>query len=240
MTSVIAIRHIHFEDLGTLEPLLRERGCDIRYVDATVEDLAALDARAPELLVLLGGPIGAFDDDTYPFLVDELDLVRRRLESRKPILGICLGAQLIARALGARVYSMGVKEIGFAALELTLEGWQSPLAALAGIPVLHWHGDQFDIPDGAVRLAGTAVGANQAFAAGRHVLGLQFHLEADTRQLERWLVGHASELAQAGIDPRTLRAQALEARTSALAEAARAAVGAWLDGVATGGPVVTE
>ncbi len=234
MKSVLAIRHIHFEDLGTLAPLLHERGYEVSYVDAAMDDLAALDPLQPDLLVALGGPIGAFDDSTYPFVTDELALIRERLEYRRPVLGICLGAQLMARALGARVYSMGVKEIGFSPLTFTDQGWQSPLAALGDTPVLHWHGDQFDIPASAVRLAGTSICPNQAFAVERHGLGLQFHLEADMRQIERWLVGHASELAQAGVDPRTVRAQAAEAQASPLANAARRTIGAWLDGLAAG------
>jgi GMP synthase (glutamine-hydrolysing) len=230
MKSVLAIRHIQFEDLGTLEPVLRERGYEVQYVDATVDNLAELDTLAPDLLIVLGGPIGAFDEDTYPFLADELAVVHRRLADKVPILGICLGAQLIARALGAKVYPLGVKEIGFAPLALTEEGQQSPLAAVGDTPVLHWHGDQFDIPAGAVRLASTSVGQNQAFAVGRDVLALQFHLEVDARQIERWLVGHASELAQAGIDPRTLRTQA-QHNPDRLASVARDVVGAWLDGI---------
>ncbi|AVR87239.1 glutamine amidotransferase [Thauera aromatica] len=232
MKTVLAIRHLHFEDLGTLAPLLEARGYGVRYIDATQDELGGLEVRSADLLVVLGGPIGAFDDEIHPFIVDELALVRQRLESRRPMLGVCLGAQLIARALGARVYAMGVKEIGFSPLTLTQEGEASPLAALGDVPVLHWHGDQFDIPPGAVRLAGTEVCANQAFALGRHVLGLQCHLEADPRQIERWLVGHACELAQAGIDPRPLRTQARAMQTR-LPMAAQAAFTRWLDGFDT-------
>lgn len=228
--TAIAIRHLHFEDLGTLEPLLQSRGYAVRYVDAPTEDLRAPHIADAGLLVVLGGPIGAFDEAAYPFLADELALVRRRLDSQQPLLGICLGAQLIARALGAPVAPMGVKEIGFAPLALTAAGRDSPLAALSGVPVLHWHGDQFGIPPGAQCLAGTATCPHQGFAVGPQVLGLQCHLEADPRTLERWLVGHACELAQAGVDPRTLRAeaQALQARLPA---AAGAVFTRWLDGL---------
>ena len=228
MKTALALRHIHFEDLGTLEALLHERGFELRYVDPSVDDLSQVDAVASDLMVALGGPIGAFDEAIHPFLADELRLLQQRLASGRPLLGICLGAQLIARLLGAAVAPMGFKEIGFGALTLTDEGHRSVLAPLAGVPVLHWHGDRFELPAGSQRLAGTERCAQQAYAVGDAVLGLQFHLEADASQIERWLVGHSCELAQAGIDPRTLRADARR-HGAALAQAARRAIGAWLD-----------
>ncbi|MEG2629555.1 MAG: gamma-glutamyl-gamma-aminobutyrate hydrolase family protein, partial [Comamonas sp.] len=112
MKTAIALRHLDFEDLGSLAPLLAARGYALRYLDAASDDLRAANIAGADLLVLLGGPIGAFDEDIYPFLADELALVRQRLQSRRPLLGICLGAQLIARALGAKVAAMGVKKIG--------------------------------------------------------------------------------------------------------------------------------
>lgn len=229
MKTALAIRHLHFEDLGTLEPLLRARGYRVRYVDPTGDDLVALDVLSPALMVVLGGPVGAFDEPRYPWLAAELRAVRARLDAGRPLLGICLGAQLMARALGAAVRPMGVKEIGFAPLALSETGQVSALAGLQGASVLHWHGDQFAIPDGAQRLAGTAVCPNQAFAVGPRVLGLQCHLEADAGTIERWLLGHACELELAGLDPRVLRAQAL-AHGQALAAAAQRVFGAWLDG----------
>lgn len=230
MTSVVAIRHVHFEDLGTIEPLLVERGYTVRYVDAAVEDLTALDPLAPALLVFLGGPIGAFDEKIYPLVADELNLVQRRLNARLPTLGICLGAQMMARAMGAAVGPMGVKEIGFSPLELTEAGQHSALAGIGETPVLHWHGDQFEIPAGAVRLAATRVCPNQAFSVGNFGLGLQFHVEADATLIERWLVGHANELHQAGMDPRALR-EAAHRQRNAIAHAARTVIGRWLDQV---------
>lgn len=228
MKKVIALRHIHFEDLGTLEPVLVEQGYQVQYIDPSVESLHHLGEQDADLLVVLGGPIGAYDEKIYPFLGDELELINKFLLAGKPMLGICLGAQLIARALGANVYPLGVKEIGFSPLKLNEAGKESALAAIGSIPVLHWHGDQFDIPDGAVLLASTDIGANQAFSFGTQVLGLQFHLEANTSKIERWLVGHANELGQADIDPQMLR---LEARAvqKRLHTAAGTVLTSWLN-----------
>ena len=169
MKTALALRHIHFEDLGTLEPLLRERGFDVRYLDPATDDLAGEEAAASDLLIALGGPIGAFDERAYPFLADELRLLERRLASGRPLLGICLGAQLIARLLGAAVAPMGFKEIGFGALTLTDAGRRSVLAPLAGVPVLHWHGDRFELPEGSELLASTESCVQQAYAVGNRV-----------------------------------------------------------------------
>jgi GMP synthase (glutamine-hydrolysing) len=227
MKTAIALRHIHFEDVGTLDAVLTEQGYELRYLDPTLDALDSVQVQQAHLLIVLGGPVGAYDEQLYPFLQNELALVRQRVQSGKPILGICLGAQLIARALGAKVYPLGVKEIGFSPLTLTPAGQDSALAKLKDTPVLHWHGDQFDIPEGGVHLASTAIGAHQAFAVGRNILGLQFHLEANVHKLEQWLVGHASELAQTGINPCALRTAAA-AVGDRLTHAAREVFSDWL------------
>lgn len=124
MKTALALRHVPFEHLGVLESLLLGRGYAVRTLDAGLQPLPAEALAAADLVVVLGGPIGAFDDDRYPFLREETDAIARRLAARKPLLGICLGAQLMARALGAAVAPMcdNVKEIGFAPLTLTAEG----------------------------------------------------------------------------------------------------------------------
>ena len=208
MKSVLAIRHVHFEGLGLLGDVLAEDGYQVDYVDAGVDDLAALDPLQADLLVVLGGPIGAYEQYLYPFLNDELRILKARLAAGRPTLGICLGAQLMATALGARVYPAPRKEIGWAPLILTDAGRSSMLRHVdGGVPVLHWHGDTFDLPEGATLLASTKVCANQAFSWGPAALGLQFHLEVVLSEIERWLIGHACEIAylRPGVTVTTLR-----------------------------------
>lgn len=228
MKTALALRHVFFEHLGTLEPVLQERGYTVQYIDPAVDDLTSIDPRQDDLVFVLGGPIGAFEDKLYPFLSAELDFIEARLRSKRPIIGICLGAQLIARVFGAPVAPMGTKEIGFSELTLTEAGLASPLAALSGVPVLHWHGDQFGIPANAQLLASTDVCTHQAFSVEGQVLALQFHLEADSEEIEHWLVGHAAELAQAGVSAHTIRKQAAE-YGDMLCAAGNKVIHAWLD-----------
>ena len=232
MRSAIAIRHVAFEDLGTLAAVLERRGLALAYRDATVDDLGAAEIADCDLLVVLGGPIGAYEEEPYAFLRDELRTIETRLRAGKPVLGICLGAQLMALALGARVYPGTGKEIGWSKLTLTEAGRRSCLASLGcGTPVLHWHGDTFDLPKGATHLASTERYRHQAFAWKRHGLALQFHMEVTAAGLERWYVGHACEIAATpGLSVPVLRAEA-EHWAPALAPVAATGLDMWLDGL---------
>ncbi len=233
MKNALVIRHVPFEDLGTLEPVLRDSGFTPDFREAGWHDLSAIDPLAPELVIVLGGPIGVYEQSDYPFLRDEIGLLRRRLDAEKPTLGICLGAQLMAAALGARVYpGQNGKEIGWSGL---LPGAQAaefaylqPLFA-DDIEVLHWHGDTFELPPGTAHLAASTRYPNQAFAKGRHALALQFHPEVTTSGLERWYIGHACEIAaQCDLNVSRLRAES-RLKAPRLETAARGFWSAWLD-----------
>ena len=229
--GTLVLSHVAFEDLGAFEPAILRRAKPVRVLEVGLENMAALDPLAHDLVVVLGGPIAAYETEDYPFLADEIAFITRRLEAARPTLGICLGGQLIARAAGELVYPSGAKEIGFAPITLTEAGRESCLAPFADNPLaLHWHGDTFDLPVGAVLLASTPDCRNQAFSLGPNVIGFQFHPEAGGAGFERWLIGHAVELRAAGIDIGELREQA-ELNHADLARKADAVVNRWLDGL---------
>jgi GMP synthase (glutamine-hydrolysing) len=226
MQNAVAIRHVAFEDAGTLEEVLKQRGIALRYLEAGVDDLSP--AKDTDLLVVLGGPIGIYEVDRYPFLKQELATIEAAVKKGIPVVGICLGCQALAAVLAARVYPGKQKELGWDEMALTEEGMASPLAAIEGIRVLNWHGDTFDLPAGATRLASTAITPNQAFTYGPKVLALQFHVELTERDLEKWLIGHTVELANSKVDLGGLRTE-----TARYAPAANAAsqrlFNDWLD-----------
>lgn len=200
--TALVVQHVAFEDLGIIEPVLLGRGFTIQTVQAGVDPLP--DDVTASLAIVLGGPIGIADADRYPVVVQEIAWLKRRLDLNLPTLGVCLGGQLIAAALGAEVSSSGRTEIGFAPLTFSdVSG--NVLSTLGETPVLHWHGDEFAIPEGCELLASTPLFHNQAFRRGENVLALQFHLEVSPLTLERWFIGNAFELAAHGIDPRDLR-----------------------------------
>jgi GMP synthase (glutamine-hydrolysing) len=235
----LVLSHVAFEDLGSLEAPLQQRGFAIVTVDVATAHFPLPEAESCDLLVILGGPIGVYDQQDYPFLSGEIASIGQRLAARTPILGICLGAQLMAAALGARVYAgQHGAEIGWSALQAPQANlaaspvWFAPLLA-DGLSVFHWHGDTFDLPSGAQLLAKTKLYANQAFALGDFALGLQFHPEVTAAGLERWYVGHACELRHAGINAASLRA-ATSLQAIALEEAAAHFWNLWLESVGFG------
>ncbi|WP_229487916.1 glutamine amidotransferase-related protein [Pseudoduganella lutea] len=205
----------------------------MEYRHAGAQPLTPDEWRDAALVVVLGGPLGAGDLAAYPWLATEIDGLRQRLALGRPTLGICLGAQLMAVALGGRIERRGADnvpamEIGWAPLDTVADA--GPLGALQGIPVLHWHGDNIVPPPGIVSLAATPGTPCQAFAAGHHALGLQFHAEFAAHALEEWLAGHAVELARAGTDLAALRRDTSR-HGDTLAQAGQALLRGWLAGL---------
>jgi GMP synthase (glutamine-hydrolysing) len=230
--QALVFSHLPFEDLGSLEPVLAQRGFSIRTVDVATAQFPLHETQTCDLLVVMGGPIGVYDSADYPFLTAEIDCLRQRLAANKPTLGICLGAQLIAAALGARVYpGAHGSEIGWfpirAAGPESTPDWFLPLLA-KDLRVLHWHGDTFDLPAGARHLASSDKYVNQAFAVGKTALALQFHPEVNALGLERWYIGHTCELHQKGIRVPDLRA-ATQTYAPQLLEAASRFWNLWLN-----------
>lgn len=203
--TIYAIQHLAFEDLGSLEDIFYDFGFRVRYFEAGVDDLTpALNYEG--LTVILGGPIGVYETEDYPFLKDELEGLKQRLLENKPTIGICLGAQLIAQALGAKVYAGHQKEIGWSELEIkSLDSDSNVLTSLESIKVLHWHGDTFELPNNATLLASSTIYPNQAFSVGNNILALQFHLEMIEESFEKWLIGHTCEIRHADLSIPQLR-----------------------------------
>jgi GMP synthase (glutamine-hydrolysing) len=226
MKNAIAIRHVAFEDAGTLAGILADRGMDLTYLEAGVDDLSP--AKDADLLVVLGGPIGIYEIDRYPFIKGELATIEAAVKKNVPVIGICLGCQALAAVLAARVYPGKRKELGWDEMTLTPEGKASPLGVIEGVRVLNWHGDTFDLPQGATRLASSTITPNQAFTYGPNVLALQFHVELPERDLEKWLIGHTLELSNSKVDLGQMRAHTARYAPAAN-EASRTLFNAWLD-----------
>nr|WP_291368970.1 MULTISPECIES: glutamine amidotransferase [unclassified Acinetobacter] len=227
--TIYAIQHLAFEDLGALEDVFYQLGFRVRYFEAGIDDLTkAMQHKG--LTIILGGPIGVYETDDYPFLQQEIDLLKVRLENNLPTLGICLGAQLIAHALGAKVYAGHEKEIGWSKLSLS-SAENNPLNPLTDTAVLHWHGDTFDLPEQAELLASSEIYPNQAFSVGKNILALQFHIEVAADSLEKWLIGHTCELRKANINIPSLRADN-EAYAAILETQAQAVLQSYLKQIA--------
>ncbi|XSG83053.1 MAG: glutamine amidotransferase [Methyloligella sp. ZOD6] len=228
MQKAIAIRHVLFEGLGSLEAVLQARQIELQYLDAGIDDLGP--AANADLLLILGGSISAYQHDEFPFLKREIAVIKRAMDRGVPTFGICLGAQLMSLGLGAKVYANRECEIGWAPIALTEEGKESALAVLGanGGQVLHWHKDVFDLPEGTTRLASTELTPNQAFSKGRRILGVQFHPELQVNNLERWLIATSQALRGAGIRPQSLRDQA-RTHGPGMERTGKALLNAWLD-----------
>src|SRR5690242_17640274 len=186
-TSWLVLRHVQAEGLGLLANVLRERGIHHRYLDLPRGDPPPRDLRGVGGLIVLGGPMAVYEADRHPFLATESTLLERALTAGRPVLGICLGAQLIASVLGSRVYAGERREIGWAPITLTPEGREDGAFGLLDpeLVVFHMHGDTYELPPDAKNLARSGLYEQQAFRWGDVVYGLQFHLEFTEPMIQR-------------------------------------------------------
>lgn len=201
--SVLVLKNISSEGPGSIEDFFRENTIDYRVVCCQKEELPG--TRDIDTLVMLGGPMSVNEEETYPFLRKEIELARSFINEGKRVFGICLGAQIMAKALGGRVYRGSAPEIGWYDIELTEEGIKDPLInKLAVHPragdfwrrfkVFHWHGETFEIPEGAVRLAKSEMYPNQAFRYGAYAYAFQFHIEVKKEMIYDWLKDQAADM----------------------------------------------
>jgi GMP synthase (glutamine-hydrolysing) len=227
VARALIVRHVDHEGVAGFRQPIEAAGYRIERIDATDPAFAALDWCDPALLVVMGGPMGVYDRAVHRWIDGEVAGLARRIDAGLPTLGVCLGSQLIAAACGARVYPGPIKEVGFAPIRLTDAGAASPLRHLRDMSVLHWHGDTFDLPTGAERLASTDAYPHQAFRVGETVLALQFHAEmGEDPRFARWLDDEAY-IRAAGTDPDRIAADHARHGGAAVA-AGRAMVAEWL------------
>ena len=198
----LVFQHVEGEGLGLLESLLLEEGWAAEVIRMDQDPSFPSDLSGYSGLLVLGGPMSANDEDRLPWIREEIRLLRQALDLELPVLGICLGAQLLARAAGARVYPGQRREIGWHLLRLTPEGLQDPVLGPLGPErlVFQWHGETFDLPEGATLLAGSALYPHQAFRMGSKAYGLQFHLEVTAAMVAEWVSDYDEELEGAPPD----------------------------------------
>lgn len=209
--KAIVIQHVPHEGLGIIGEVLTSFGISAEFVRVYRGERVPQELDRGTLLIVLGGPMGVYESERYPFLKDELNLLERAFKKDSPVLGICLGAQLMAKAAGAKVYKGGKKEIGWYDVTLTIEGARDGL--FLSFPekfrVFQWHGDTFDVPQGAKVLASSKDFPNQLIRIGKRAYGIQFHLEVTERMVYEWLKENLEELASLkdAVEPEEIKKQ---------------------------------
>ncbi len=204
MRKILVLQHVPHEGLGTIGAALRGHDLNVDFLKIYENRRIPPDIKGYSALIVMGGPMGVYEDDIYPFIRKEIRLIGSALKTDTPVLGICLGSQLLAKAAGARVYKGKAKEIGWYRTTLTDLGATD--SVFLGLPkdftVFHWHGDTFDIPPGGKNLASSELFPHQAIRVGRRAYGFQFHLEVTEAMISEWIKVNEEELKPLkGIDP---------------------------------------
>lgn len=208
--KVHCLTHVPFEDAASIEIWAEDRGFPLRYT-RLYENEPLPPPESFDLLTVMGGLMNVYEHDRYPWLVEEKQFLQKVIDAGKKVLGICLGAQLLADVLGGKVTKNPYKEIGWHDVSLTDQADQSPVISSVlpqRLTVFQWHGDTFQIPSGAIHLAENQACSNQAFQYGAHVLALQFHLEYTRESIEKMLYFCDDELIDG---PCIQKAQAIRA-----------------------------
>lgn len=226
----LIIRHVPAEGLAGYREPIEAAGYEVDRVDVADPGFSSLDLVEPDLLIMMGGPMGVYERERYPWIACQLRRLEKRLDAGRPTLGVCLGAQMIAQALGGEVFRGPVKEVGFHEVALR-DVPDNPLGPVAATPVLHWHGDTFTLPGDVELLASSRLYDNQAFRRGNNILALQFHAEMglDPR-FEEWLDRWGDHVNEAGQDADDLRALYGVLGPPAVA-AGQAMIAEWLKGL---------
>ncbi len=201
--NIVAFRHTNSDGLGSIAHILKKAGEHHIYFDTYLDELGHFDALAPDLLIVLGGAPGVYQEDIYPFLKAERIILEKRLAADLPTLGICLGAQLMAAALGAKVYKgPNGSEKGWHELSVNEAGMKTPVRHFdkSQTSMMQWHGDTFDLPEGATLLASSEKYRHQIFSWGKNAFAMQCHIEVNQPLLKSWMVQAAGDAADGRID----------------------------------------
>ena len=227
--SALIIRHVPYEGVAGFRAPIEAAGFEVSRIDVSDPAFPSVDLREPDLLIMMGGPMGVYEQDRHPWIPCQLRRLAQRIEADRPTLGVCLGAQMIAAAMGAEVYAGPHAEVGFAPVDLHEP--EGLLRHLADVPVLHWHGDTFTLPEQADLLASSGLYPHQAFRRGPNILALQFHAEMglDPR-IEAWIEEGEDMLARAGTDSAAVRAAHALHGPRAVA-AGQAMIAEWVSGL---------
>ncbi len=220
----LIIRHVPHESAGTIESFLVQHKISFEYLNAYDGAKVPHDLNPYQALIVMGGPMNVDETREFPFLADEVTLIQNTIKNKKPVIGVCLGAQLMAKALGAKVYKGHKKEIGWFPIEWSKDAALDPVfnnISKTAKTVFHWHGDTFDLPNGAVRLASSKEYPNQLFKYGNSAYAFQFHVEVTADMARDWMKENQSDFwgTESYLDPKSVTADA-DSKAKVLADLA--------------------
>lgn len=231
MKSALIIRHVPYEGVAGYREPIEAAGYALDRIDVGDPAFATLDLCTPDLLIMMGGPMGVYETDRHPWIACQLRRLAVRLEADRPTLGVCFGAQMMAAAMGGEVYAGPRKEVGFHPVTLSPDAGPTPLRHLEDVAVLHWHGDTFTLPEGVELLASSAIYAHQAFRRGPNLLALQFHAEmGEDARFGEWVRQWPESVVEAGHDCASFQVEH-DALGPVAVAAGRRMIAEWLAGV---------